>query len=203
MLPAKQSRSRQNRDNLLRAGKALAEQLAWEEITVSKLAEHAGCSVGAFYQRFSNKDAFLEALIEDLVFDTRQRLDVFYLDPSQEDLSHALFADKLVAFSVSNFRTRAGLLRAALRKGIDQPSTWEPIRLLGHAAASRLVDHLGRQNPLSPANERQVRFAYQMLLGTLVNAIMNRPGPFGLETADFERELQSAFCRLLPVLERE
>jgi AcrR family transcriptional regulator len=65
--PAKQARSRETRDRLLAAGRELLERGAFEETHVADIVRNAGCSVGAFYQRFADKEAFFTILIETAV----------------------------------------------------------------------------------------------------------------------------------------
>lgn len=43
-----------------------------------------------------------------------------------------------------------------------------------------------------------VRFAFQVLLGTLNNAVVNQPGPLELADAEFQRQLERAFRLVLP-----
>src|SRR4029453_3630618 len=56
--PAKQARSRATRDALVRAGRNLCEIKDFDELSVAEIAAEAGCSVGSFYSRFSDKDGF-------------------------------------------------------------------------------------------------------------------------------------------------
>src|SRR5579864_3374004 len=62
-LPAKQARSRVTRDRLLAAGRQLLDRGAFEATSIADIASAAGCSVGAFYHRFADKEAFFAALI--------------------------------------------------------------------------------------------------------------------------------------------
>ncbi len=62
-LPAKQARSRETRDRLLLAGRQLLDQGVFEQTTIAGLAQIAGCSVGSFYSRFPDKEAFYQAVM--------------------------------------------------------------------------------------------------------------------------------------------
>src|SRR5579864_273792 len=68
-LPAKQARSRVTRDRLLAAGRQLLDRGAFEATSIADIAGTAGCSVGAFYHRFADKEAFFAALIETVLAD--------------------------------------------------------------------------------------------------------------------------------------
>jgi AcrR family transcriptional regulator len=57
-----QARSQQTYDKLLDAAANLLDAKSFEEMTISDIVAEAGCSVGAFYGRFKDKDALLHAL---------------------------------------------------------------------------------------------------------------------------------------------
>ena len=59
--PAKQARSRETRDRLLAVGRELLDRGGFEETHIADIVRDAGCSVGAFYQRFPDKEAFFTA----------------------------------------------------------------------------------------------------------------------------------------------
>src|SRR6478736_1306527 len=67
VLPVKQERGGRTRDRLLRAGQALIAKRDFDSMSVAEIAEAAGCSVGAFYQRFRDKGAFFGALVAHYV----------------------------------------------------------------------------------------------------------------------------------------
>src|SRR4249920_1960197 len=71
VLPAKQRRGEQTRDRLIKAGQRLVAKRDFDQMSVADIAEAAGCSVGAFYQRFRDKDAFFGALIAHYVGEAR------------------------------------------------------------------------------------------------------------------------------------
>ncbi len=57
-----QERSLQTMNRILDATSQLLEQKLFEEISIAEIVELAGCSVGAFYGRFKDKDSLLKAL---------------------------------------------------------------------------------------------------------------------------------------------
>src|SRR5262249_50316690 len=107
---------------------------------------------------------------------------------------------QLVKGGVSNFRRRAGLLRAAARKGMEDAEAWRPIRDHGHFAASLMIKRLERDlgRRFSQADALRVRFAFQVLHGTLINTLINDPGPVKLKAPKFVSELTRAFRQVLP-----
>lgn len=62
--PALQKRSRETRDKLVAALDRLLKVGAFETLSVAEIAAEAGVSVGAVYNRFANKDAFIPVLFE-------------------------------------------------------------------------------------------------------------------------------------------
>jgi AcrR family transcriptional regulator len=62
VLPANQARSRNARDRLLTAGERVFAKLGYDAAHVSDIALAAECSVGSFYRRFRDKEAFFKAL---------------------------------------------------------------------------------------------------------------------------------------------
>jgi AcrR family transcriptional regulator len=60
--PVLQKRSEKTRDAILTALKQCLHEKGLEGVAVADIAKRAGCSVGAFYGRFRDKDAALEAL---------------------------------------------------------------------------------------------------------------------------------------------
>src|SRR5437762_13651901 len=66
-LPVKQARSRLTRDRFLAAGRNLLNRGAFEDTSISDIADVAGCSVGAFYQRFPDKEAFFSVVVDTVL----------------------------------------------------------------------------------------------------------------------------------------
>jgi AcrR family transcriptional regulator len=58
-----QLQSDRRRAVLISVGQSLLARDRFEDIPVSRIAAEANCSVGAFYGRFTSKDAFLFAII--------------------------------------------------------------------------------------------------------------------------------------------
>jgi AcrR family transcriptional regulator len=176
-LPAKQARSRRTRDQLLAAGFRLVEERDFEAVAIADIARAAGCSVGAFYFRFADKDAFFRAMIGHRLAEAREAISALMESPGDD----ALLA--LVSTVVDTFRRRPGFLRAALRKSMGDASVWEPMRTHGHFVADQFLERLARdagQRP-APDAELRIRFAFQIMNGTLINALINAPGPVQID----------------------
>ena len=189
--PAVQERSRQTRDRMLRAGLTLVEQRGFDDIAVADIAAAAGCSVGAFYERFKNKEGFFAAMLEVVVAETRRDFEVLAAaaPPDAPDIRAALYP--YMDFTVAFFRDRAGLLRAALRRSMDTPEVWLPLRLLALDIRSRFVDLLGRRDDLATRAdlEHSIAVILQIVFGALINTIITSPKPLSIDDPALVDEL--------------
>jgi AcrR family transcriptional regulator len=168
----------------------LLERNELEDISVAALTRAAGYSVGAFYARFHSKDEFFEALVAEHIASrtaARARLFATLVDV---ELVSALIEDL-----VTSYWKRRRFWRAALIRGTRQPERWEPLRRHGRELGDLLVSRISARSgrPLTPAEDLNVRFACQITLGTINNAIINRPGPVFMGQAAFIENLARAF----------
>ncbi|TXL72814.1 TetR/AcrR family transcriptional regulator [Vineibacter terrae] len=188
-LPAKQARSRRTRDQLLAAGYSLVEARDFEAMSIADIAKAAGCSVGAFYYRFADKEAFFRAMIAHRLEEARRHVGGLLAVPDGTDP-----LETVVGAVAETFRRRPGFLRAALRKSMEDPSAWEPMRAHGHFVADQFLERLSRDAGRRPAPhvEQRIRFAFQIMNGTLINALINAPGPLRLDHPALTRELLRA-----------
>ncbi len=64
--PPQQERSRKTLEDLLAAGSRLLAERPFDDVTVQDIVAEAGSSAGSFYARFTDKNAFLHALQEQM-----------------------------------------------------------------------------------------------------------------------------------------
>ncbi len=189
--PAVQARSRQTRDRLLRAGLALIEERGLDDIAVADIARRAGCSVGVFYERFRNKDGFFAAMLDVVVTETRRDFEALAAaaPPEAPDIRDAL--RPYMAFTVAFFRTRPGLLRAALRRSMDEPEVWTPLRQLALDIRARFIALLGRRPDLAARGdlEHSIAVILQIVFGALINTIATGARPLAIDDPAMVEEL--------------
>jgi AcrR family transcriptional regulator len=182
---------------LLQAGAEMLRTRGLAELSIEALCTKVGATVGAFYSRFESKQAYFNALIELAARDGASRLTRMAPDqPLQEaglaELSR-LFVHGLIAWS----RAHEGVLRAALKHEDTRPDRWTTFkRLAGTAVAEvtpALLQAMGSRR--EAAKTRAIAFGCQVVLGTLVNAILNDPGPLSIH--DQEMEVRLSGCLLL------
>jgi AcrR family transcriptional regulator len=186
----KQKRGRKTYDALIETAFALLEHRELEAISIAELAKAAGYSTGAFYTRFRSKDEFFDAMIaHHLEYRTRTRDRLLATVPS-----HRLI-DTLIEDLVQYYWKHRRFWRAALVRTIRDPDFWEPIRVHGRKFADLLIERVGKEapRPLTRQEETNIRFAVQLALGTINNAIVNRPGPIFLGQELFVKNLARAF----------
>jgi AcrR family transcriptional regulator len=181
---AKQGRSRAKHDSLLAAGLRLLETESFRAMTIGRIASEAGCSVGTFYARFADKDAFLTAVQEYLYWRQLETARRQFSPASRRDQPTDALIQDAVAFVISTFSGEAeGVLRAALIESADKPFIWEPARRTGR----QLVEIIAQV--LQPRVTASVAAAIQVLYGTLINMILHDPGPMKMNDAKSRRTL--------------
>jgi AcrR family transcriptional regulator len=195
--PSRQQRSRETTAALLQAGAEMLRTHSLAELSIEMLCRKVGATVGAFYSRFESKDAYFNALIELAARDGAGRLSRMKDDGRLADADLAARSRLLVRGTTHWIRNHEGVLRAALQHDDTRPDRWSTFKALARAnvadATPILLAAMGPGN--KAAKTRAIAFGFQVVLGTLVNAILNDPGP--LSVHDHEMEERLAGCLLL------
>ncbi|MES2195959.1 MAG: TetR/AcrR family transcriptional regulator [Pseudomonadota bacterium] len=200
--PSRQKRSRETTAALLKAGAEMLRTRSLAELSIEALCAKVGATVGAFYSRFESKEAYFNALIELAARDGASGLSRMVQNKQIAGGSLAEVCPLLVRGIIGWIRDHEGVLRAALQHDDTRPHRWTTFKSLaraatGHATPS-LLRIMGRGR--EAAKTRAIAFGFQVVLGTLVNAILNDPGP--LSVHDDEMEVRLSGCLLL-LLEAE
>lgn len=192
--PSRQARSEATFKALIAAGRKALEDKAFDQMTVGDIARAGGVSVGAFYGRFENKEAFFLAIqditVSEIEEDLRRCLSAL------REASDVEFLAALARFSIGVFRKHRGFYFASSKHSSMPPDLWSPIRRLGFnvsgCVAGELMARLARLG--KPATEREIRIGMQFMNGILVNAVLNDPGPLRLDDGDLEKYLVRHLC---------
>ncbi|AHY51298.1 transcriptional regulatory protein [Bradyrhizobium japonicum SEMIA 5079] len=195
--PSRQKRSRETTLALLRAGAHMLRTRSLAELSIEALCTEVGATVGAFYSRFESKEAYFNALMALAARNGEQRLADMRQPSPDTDL------DKLCHIIVSGIiawmRNHEGVLRAALQHDDTRPDKWTPFKALAKATTERatplLLPAMGKGR--KAAKTRTIAFGFQVVLGTLVNAILNDPGPLSLRANEMETRLAGCLLLLL------
>jgi AcrR family transcriptional regulator len=112
--PPQQARSRESLRRMLDAAEAVMEKYGVEGITVARVARQAGIAPSNVYRRFRGKDALLAAVFNRFTEINAREL-ATPVDPEQiRPIGIRKFAETLIGQMIQGFRTRTGLIRAAL-----------------------------------------------------------------------------------------
>ena len=185
-----QKRSKKTYDALIKTSFRLLKKREWNSITVAELSRSAGYSVGAFYARFRSKEELLDALAAHHRKARKAALEHFFSSHSNDD-----FIDELIKDIVHYHWDNRNFWRIAQVRGMRDPEFWAPIRKGGHDVANKTIEMLSEQadRPLTDEEVINVRFAFQIVFGTLNNTILNRPGPIFMNQKLFLEKLTQAF----------
>ncbi|WP_257165437.1 TetR/AcrR family transcriptional regulator [Bradyrhizobium sp. SRS-191] len=204
--PSRQQRSRETTLALLTAGAELLRTRSLAELSISELCADIGATVGAFYSRFDSKEAYFNALLALTLEDGREQL--LKLPAAEAAPAGDLDAQchLLVRGTVLWMRRHKGVLRAALVRGENGSNNWTGFKDLAQALSKRAALLLrpaadgasAARKPAATAEERKaVAFGIQVVLGTLVNAILNDPGPLSIDDDEIAQRLGACLVQLL------
>lgn len=203
-LPTRQARSERTRDRLLEAGQELLEHGGFDETPVAALARQAGCSVGAFYTRFADKEAFYLAVMALVGARLTDRMDRALGGPRMAGLSGPQSVDACLDALLGLFRDHVGLLRAVQRKSHDQRSALQPLQEVGQTLIDHLVQHVARSHDREgDANfERCAGVGFQIVMSTLLNGVLNHPPRLHPDSPDFRFWLREVVLHALAIADR-
>jgi hypothetical protein len=96
-------------------------------------------------------------------------------------------------------RKHEGVLRAALQRSDARPSRWTPFKALARKTADGIEPLLLRAmgGGRRAARRQTIGFGLQVVLGTLVNAVLNDPGPLSLGDKELVTRLSGCLVLLL------
>ena len=195
--PSRQKRSRETTAALLAAGAEMLRSHSLAELSIEALCRQVGATVGAFYSRFESKDAYFNALMALAARDGERR--VSEMAGAREDADLATRCRQVVGGVIGWMRAHEGVLRAALQHDDNRPDSWSPFKALARANTERatplLLPAMGKGR--RAAKSRAIAFGFQVVLGTLVNAILNDPGPLSLHDGELKVRLSGCLLLLL------
>jgi AcrR family transcriptional regulator len=182
ILPTRQRRSQETTVALLEAGAELLRTCAFDELSIDELCGRVGVTIGAFYGRFESKDAFFAALVSLASKRCLLAIDEAVANDDRLNASLEAACRDVVAVVTDVIRRNEGVLRAAMQYKAVQPARWITVAETGAGIVQRstplLLARMGRGR--KAAKQRAIGFAFQMVFGTLINAVLNKPRLVGL-----------------------
>lgn len=194
-----QSRSRESTEALLEIGRRLIEQRGVDDCSMNEIAAAAGSSVGALYFRFGNKERFVREVMQRQIDATRAQISSFLAETEVTATSPTAVIEAVIKWFVLEYGKDRGLLRAQIRRALDDSQEWQPFQKVGRELIDGAVRILERFPAITQDKEwqRRVRIARQMIQGTLNNIVINRPGPLELSDNATSKELCRAAIKYL------
>ena len=139
-------------------------------------------SVGAFYGRFRDKQAFFESLRALVMQETGDSVARYLRVERWEDVPTDVMLEKIMRYVVLGCHANRGVIKASLKHASVRPEEWLPHRESGQDVVERMVALLVPRMPVPPEQaEMRVRFAMQAVFSIVVNAILNDAGPLPLD----------------------
>lgn len=182
ILPSRQRRSQETTVALLEAGAELLRDCTFDELSIDELCARVGVTIGAFYGRFEGKDAFFGALVSLAAKRCLLAIDEAIANDDRLNASLEAACRDVVAVVTDVIRRNEGVLRAAMQYKTVQPARWVTVSQTGAGIIERstplLLARMGRGR--TAAKQRAIGFAFQMVFGTLINAVLNKPRLVGL-----------------------
>src|SRR5581483_7790011 len=186
-LPASQARSRATRARLISAAEAVFAKKGFAGARLSDIAAEAGCSVGAVYFRFKDKDALFFAIIESFVEEARLGMAAMLAGAgpkTREDILR-LFVNA----AARNFHRHKGLFRAIVERCIEHPHAVKTMMTFRDELAAALEKAVGSG---AKAPSLPIRVMTQMIYGFMVTGVLNRQAPTNFGDAQTMDELANA-----------
>lgn len=194
---ARQDRSRKSRDAFIESGFVLLNQMRFTDLKVSDLADHCGRSVGSFYKRFEDKEAFFRALQRATVTRDRKIIEHRLGESPLAQMTPTEVLSELVDTLADIFSSEVrGVLRESLLRILEPEDGWAPMRKSGQDVQQRIVDRLKTEYPeLSKAAvERKLKFCYQITVGVLQNDLVNDFHTFSSRDQSIRSALKAALA---------
>ena len=189
--PAKQQRSEQTREKFLQAGLDLLRSRNYSDISIAQISARAGCSIGSFYLRFRNKEAFFEYLIESISETLKTGVRANLTAEKVLGLTLAQTVRLCVDHYVQTNRQYESVIRAALQYSINGSEDWQPVRDNGLMLHYHYVDLIVGKLKRVPDDgaRQQLLVGFQILSGHLINSIAHPVNTLPLNDPDLSHWL--------------
>lgn len=203
-----QTRSRKTMNRILGASQSLLEEKGFDELTIAEIVQHAGCSVGAFYGRFRDKDALLHALDERFFQEFTAESEVILNARRWEGKPIAEIIEAAIAFLVGVYSEQRGVLRALslrarlshdVRFGEREQTAWELFPRLQELLLAR-ADEIAHPNP-----ELAVRLGFLQVFYALREIILweHLKSGFSISNDQLVSELTCSYLAYLGAVQKE
>jgi AcrR family transcriptional regulator len=156
------------------AGRLLREH-DHEQMSVAQLTRVAGVSVGAFYRRYRDKDAFLRMVVAEYLYSTRNRMERALARERWAGQPSRVVTRTIVEQLMRDLQgpLGAGIVRTALKRGHLDRGTLAPLVGYRRALADCAVVLLAHRASDTRHAERSVRASTQIAVAAVLDALLH------------------------------
>lgn len=199
--PAAQARSRNKLERLLEVGLEMMNEIGFDRMRVVDIAERAGCSTGAFYQRFADKEALLEALAQRFAEKAWTLLDTMLIPERFEGQPFAVVIRRMVVVMVRLASAHAVLLREVVRASLRDMRTWTYFSAMRDHMMDRLFAVARHYPEVMPKAEPggPIELAVQIILSSLISRSLADQRIIAISDDDYAAELATVMIRYLVI----
>ncbi len=112
-----QARSQETLERILDAAAQILETKNFETLTIAEVVKKAGTSVGAFYGRFKDKEALLQALDERFFIEFERSVNYLLESPDWRAEPLPIIVTGICSLLVETYSQQKGVLRSLNLKG--------------------------------------------------------------------------------------
>jgi len=172
----------------------LAAESDCDAVSIARIAKAAECSVGAFYERFLDKNAFLLFLIRNS-FRTKTN----NLENSLPEIAHKKSTRKSIIEEIAEFLVEelsgektTGVIRVAFKLAPMYPEALTPITEY-RAAANKIICEILKPHIKGRDARNRVEEALQIVFAVIFDAIQQNYGPLQFNNARMSAVLSRQF----------
>jgi len=185
VLPVNQARSRNARDRLLTAGEKVFAKLGYDAAHVTDIAQAADCSVGSFYRRFRDKEAFFKALHHRFTERNLENGARYFALPEWQDQPTSAVVRTLIENTALIMKRNHGFFRALFQRSLAGAGAdyWPRMRA-GTQRQGELLAEFMRARGEGADRENLAQdciFVLRSVDGAIVNRLLN-DGPYADES---------------------
>jgi AcrR family transcriptional regulator len=158
----------ERRRRLLELGARLFTEHAYDELSMAKIAKHAGISKALLYHYFPSKEAYFVATLEEKAAELQQRTTPDPSLPPAEQLSASL--DAYLQWIEENASSFDKMIRSAGAV----PEVRQLVDRVRAQTAQRIVDGLSQGKPATPALRTAVRGWLGFIDGACLDWVKHR-----------------------------
>ena len=185
------------------AGWRALNEAGHEDVCIVQVAREAGVSIGAFYRRYPDKHAFLNSVVFHRLQWAKERTEKALQPERWRGVSNAKMITGVVEHLVVTFHgDMRGAVRTAFRRRRPGSEALCPLTryqaFVADASVALMLDRLGRTR----RREEDIRAGVQIVLATIMGALLNDPGPLRRQrqrTVDALSHVMGAHLGLSPL----